>query len=184
VKRAVIGGVVGLIIGLAIWPLVGFIAVECGLIPVATSSSPMPFEKWIATTALNHKVEKEAAKNCPLAANETNLMAGAQVYVGSCSVCHGLENQPKPFIAVGEFPAPPQLLKGKGVTDDPVGYTEWKVENGIRLTGMPSFTKTLSSDQLWQVSLFLANSTNLPPQVREYLTNKAETRIPLINTNS
>ena len=30
-------------------------------------------------------------------------------------------------IAKGMFPKVPQLFKGKGVTDDPVGETFWKV---------------------------------------------------------
>jgi hypothetical protein len=43
-----------------------------------------------------------------------------------------------------------RLLKGKGVTDDPVDETYWKVANGIRLTGMPAYQGFLTNDQLWQ----------------------------------
>ncbi len=51
-----------------------------------------------------------------------------------------------------------------GVSDDAPGETYWKVANGIRLTGMPSFKDTLSDTQMWQVSLLLANSNKpLPP---------------------
>jgi mono/diheme cytochrome c family protein len=53
------------------------------------------------------------------------------------------------------FPKPPQLMKGKGVTDDPVGETYWKVKNGIRLTGMPGFGASMTDQQMWQVSLYL-----------------------------
>ena len=45
-----------------------------------------------------------------------------------------------------------------GVSDDPVGETYWKVKNGIRLTGMPSFEKALTEDQMWQVSLLLSKA--------------------------
>ena len=60
------------------------------------------------------------------------------------------------------FPIPPQLLVKKGVTDDPAGETYWKVTNGIRLTGMPGYTKTLSDTQRWQVSLLLLHAHDLP----------------------
>jgi hypothetical protein len=51
-----------------------------------------------------------------------------------------------------------------GVSDDPPGETYWKVANGIRLTGMPSFKSTLTEAQMWQVSLLLANANRpLPP---------------------
>jgi len=70
------------------------------------------------------------------------------------------------------FPKPPQLFRGKGVTDDEPGETYWKVANGIRLTGMPGFGATLKDDQLWQVSLVLAHADKLPESVRNRLTSK------------
>ena len=51
-----------------------------------------------------------------------------------------------------------------GVSDDPPGETFWKVANGIRLTGMPEFNEILTTTQIWQVSLLLANADKpLPP---------------------
>jgi mono/diheme cytochrome c family protein len=68
------------------------------------------------------------------------------------------------------FPPPPQLLPPKkGVTDDPVGETHWKVKNGIRLTGMPGFVDSLSDTELWQVSLLLLHAHELPPAAQEAL---------------
>ncbi len=67
------------------------------------------------------------------------------------------------------FPHPPQLFKGKGVTDDPAGETYWKVSNGIRLTGMPGFSRALSEAERWQVSLMLANGNKLPQDVQTVL---------------
>ena len=66
-------------------------------------------------------------------------------------------------------PKPVALFKGKGVTDDPAGETYWKVANGIRLTGMPGFTGSLTTDQMWQVSLLLANADKLPADVNNAL---------------
>jgi mono/diheme cytochrome c family protein len=57
-----------------------------------------------------------------------------------------------------------------GVTDDPPGETYWKVANGIRLTGMPSFEKVLTDTEMWQVSLLLANADKpLPPEAADIL---------------
>jgi mono/diheme cytochrome c family protein len=49
------------------------------------------------------------------------------------------------------------------VTDDPAGETYWKVSNGIRLTGMPAFGKSLSERDIWNVSELLALADKLPP---------------------
>jgi mono/diheme cytochrome c family protein len=100
------------------------------------------------------------------------LLAGATLYSEHCAVCHGLPGVPKTAIAAGMFPPPPQFFKGKGVTDDEPGETYWKVANGIRLTGMPGFVSRLKDDQLWQVSLFLANEDKLPDSVKNALTPK------------
>ena len=75
-------------------------------------------------------------------------------------------------IARGEFPKPPELLTGTGVTDDPPGETYWKVANGIRMTGMPSFNQSLSETQMWQISLLLANADKLPPSVTAVLKSR------------
>ncbi len=46
------------------------------------------------------------------------------------------------------------IAKGNvvGVSDDEAGETYWKVANGIRLTGMPSYSHVLTDTQMWQVS--------------------------------
>jgi mono/diheme cytochrome c family protein len=74
-------------------------------------------------------------------------------------------------IAKGMFPKPPELMEGKGVTDDTPGETYWKVVHGIRLTGMPGFKGNLSDTQAWQVSILLANADHLPASVKAALSN-------------
>jgi len=64
------------------------------------------------------------------------------------------------------YPEPPQLFTPDGsVTDDPVGVTYWKIRNGIRMTGMPSFKAVLSDEQMWQIAALLARADRLPPDV-------------------
>src|SRR5450432_3788222 len=123
-----------------------FAYVKLGLAPVATASAPLPFERLIMGAALRARVNKEAPKSPPIEPSERVYIAGAEVYRSNCAVCHGLPGQEQTPIAKGEFPKPPELLKGKGVTDDPVGVTYWTVANGIRLTGMPGFKNSLSTD--------------------------------------
>ena len=145
-----------------------------GFAPVATASHPMPFEKQLASLALHARIRKEMPRTAPIDANEANDLAGAHEYLQHCAVCHGVPGGEKTAIARGEFPPPPQLFKGKGVTGDPPGETFWKVANGIRLTGMPSFNLSLSTRQIWQVSLLLANADRLPKTVTAVLAGKPD----------
>ena len=140
-----------------------------GLAPVATASAPLPFEKLITGIALNARVRKEAPKAAPITASPEALAAGAKIYRTNCAACHGLPGQVQTAIAKGEFPKPPELFKDHGVTGDPPGETYWKVANGIRLTGMPGFTGSLSDEQMWQVTLMVANADKLPPAIQESL---------------
>jgi mono/diheme cytochrome c family protein len=140
-----------------------------GMAPVATASSPMMFERKLAHMALNSALKKEMPKTVPIEASEANYLTGAHEYLIHCAVCHGAPGREKTAIARGEFPSPPVLLEGKGVTDDPPGETYWKIANGIRLSGMPGFSQSLSETQMWQMSLLLANADKLPATVRAML---------------
>lgn len=152
----------GLILGLILIPFIVYLYFSTGMAPVATNASPMPFEKMFARMALHAGMGKAASQAPPIPADETNLSAGAQIYKDHCAVCHGLPLTPQTAIAKGMYPDPPKLMEGKGVTDDTPGETYWKVNGGIRMTGMPGFQSSLSTTQMWQVSLLCANADKLP----------------------
>ncbi len=163
--------VVGLILGLILVPAAVYLYFSTGSAPVATSAPPMPMEKTFARMALHAHMQKEMPKTAPpVSADEANFAAGAVIYKENCAVCHGLPGQPQTAIAKGMFPDPPKLMEGTGVTDDPPGETYWKVAGGIRMTGMPSFERTLSTTQMWQVSLLCANADKLPQSVKDTLS--------------
>jgi thiosulfate dehydrogenase len=166
------GFLLGLIVGVLLVPALAYFYFAGGYAPVATSAPPMPFEKMLAGKALHARIEKEMPKSVPIEPTEANLLAGAALYKEHCAVCHGLPGESKTAIAAGLFPRPPQLFHGHGVTDDEPGETYWKVANGIRLTGMPGFHSTLKDEQLWQVSLLLANADKLPESVTNALSDK------------
>ena len=159
----------GLILGFVAVPALVYLYFASGNAPVATAAAPMPFEKKLAQMALHARLDKEMPKSVPIAGDEGAYAAGAQVYKEQCAVCHGLPGQAQTAIAKGMFPEPPVLLEGKGVTDDSPGETYWKVAGGIRMTGMPGFGKSLSTTQMWQVSLLLANADKLPKAVKDSL---------------
>ena len=84
-------------------------------------------------------------------------------------MCHGLPNQPKSAVSQGMFPKPPELFHGTGVTDDEPWETYWKVENGIRMTGMPGFKGQLSEKEIWQVTMLVKNADKITEPVKKEL---------------
>lgn len=166
--------IVGLVIGIIVLPICGYTYFRFGYAPMATAAPPMPFEKKMASLALRAHIKAEAPKSAPIQPDGANLTAGAKTYVANCAFCHGLPNQPKSAAANGMFPPPPQLFSpDEMVTDDPVGSTYWKVDNGVRMTGMPAFNKSLSDTQIWQVCLMLSKADKLPDQAKAVLSATA-----------
>jgi thiosulfate dehydrogenase len=160
-----------LVLGLLLIPAGAYLYFTSGSVPVATTDGDMPFERFFAKKALHARIEKEMPKNVPIELNEANYLAGAELYKQNCAVCHGLPLAPSTAIASGMYPKPPLLLEGKGVTDDPPGESYWKIANGIRLTGMPGFSRSFSTTQMWQLATLLANADKLPPSVKATLVN-------------
>ena len=140
-----------------------------GRAPVATTDPSLPFERKLAHASLDAHLDRQPKSEPAVPADEKNFLAGAEVYKEHCAVCHGMLGQPPSDYAATMFPKPPQLFRGKGVTDDPASESYWKAANGIRLSGMPAFKTKLTDTQLWQVSQLLAHANELPESVKKAL---------------
>ncbi len=162
----------GIAVGIAAVLVAEFLFFTQGGMPVsARNGQPMPLERFVTGRALQVATGQDAKRPSPIPADAPNLLAGAKVYRENCALCHGAPGAaPRSPVAQGMFPRPPKLMPpDKGVSDDPVGETYWKVKNGIRLTGMPGFEGALTDTELWQVSLLLLKSDQLPDSVKETL---------------
>ena len=160
----------GIVLGFVLMPLAVLAWFRWGHPPVAVTDPPLPMEHWITHVALNARIEREMPEAPMIQANEQNYIAGAEIYRDQCAACHGYHGKPSSF-GPHTFPKTPLLWEkhrngsAVGVSNDPPGETYWKVENGIRLTGMPAFKDVLTQTQIWQVTLLLANADKpLPPE--------------------
>ena len=162
------GLVIGFILGVIVLTGGAYYYFASGIAPVAVADPLMPFERKMAGMALDAHIEKQHVGDPPVPADESNLLAGADVYKKQCAVCHGLPDHPVDYVDM-MFPKPTQLFKGKGVTDDPPSESYWKAVNGIRLSGMPTFKNKLNNTQLWQVSQLVAHANELPESVKKVL---------------
>jgi thiosulfate dehydrogenase len=170
--------IIGLLLGFLVVPFGVYLYFASGSAPVATTDSDLPFETLLAHKALNARLAKDVPKNVPVQATEGNYLDGADLYKRHCAVCHGLPLTPKSSIAAGMYPRPPQLFEGKGVTDDPPAETYWKIFNGLRLTGMPGFSKSLTENQMWQIAILLANADKLPASAKAALVAPIASSVP------
>lgn len=160
-------GVICFFAGVILTPVCIWLYLESGRPPVAVADSAFPFEKQIVRIPLHHRIDAEL-QQAPLHPVEADFVAGANIYKANCAFCHGFPNRPA-AVARNMYPSVPQLWQKHkngvvGVSDDPPGETFWRVQNGIRLTGMPAYKNMLSETQMWQVSLLLASAAKPLPQ--------------------
>ncbi|HLI95367.1 MAG TPA: c-type cytochrome, partial [Candidatus Baltobacteraceae bacterium] len=137
----------------------------------------------LARISLQATIARQVDANAlnPLPVNDANLTAGVKLYGTNCTVCHGAADAKMSAIARGLYQRPPQLAhlalrssaagdsasfpRRRGVEDDPEANINWIITHGIRLTGMPAFSETLSKRQIWQLTMLLKHMDSLPPNV-------------------
>jgi thiosulfate dehydrogenase len=168
-KGVLLGIVLG-VMGIAAFVYLYF---ATGHAPVAVTAGEMPFERMFARLGLHSYLDKLPHPAPPVPADEKNLIEGATVYREHCAVCHSLPDiAERTAIAQGMAPKPPHLFKGTGVTDDEPWETYWKVEGGIRMTGMPGFKGHLTETQIWQVTQLVKNADKITPPVKAELMGR------------
>jgi thiosulfate dehydrogenase len=159
----------GVLIGIVLVPVAGLTYLKYGRPPVSVADEPFPLEREVSGIPLKARIEYEQVTSPPVKSDEDAFVAGAHIYAQECAVCHGFRGQASRF-GMHMYPAATPLWEkhGKsdaiGVSDDSLGETYWKIENGIRLSGMPGFKGILTPAQMWQISILLANANKpLPP---------------------
>jgi thiosulfate dehydrogenase len=165
----------GFVLALVLVVVCVFVYFKFGVPPVAVADKPFLFEEAIVHVPMDARIDREK-KTPPFGTSEDVFEAGAHVYKAECASCHGTPGKDVAY-AKYMYPSAPQLWKKHahgnvvGVSDDEPGETYWKVANGIRLSGMPSYEHVLSDTQMWQVSLLLKNADQpLPDPVMAILS--------------
>jgi thiosulfate dehydrogenase len=149
-----------------------YLFVKGGGVSMETTAPMLPFEQTLAGMAIRASIGNAGAQKNPLPLNETNLLAGAQVFKENCAFCHTAPGGTQSAASKGMFPKPPQLFTpDQMVTDDPEGVTFWIVTHGIRLSAMPGFGATLSDTERWQVTMLVAHADKLPAPVQSALSH-------------
>jgi len=85
----------GFLLGIVITVLAivgyGYFVVTSGDVPAwAANATPLPLERWAATTSLRANLAHYALKGAnPVPLTEANLLTGIDLYGRNCAICHG-----------------------------------------------------------------------------------------------
>jgi mono/diheme cytochrome c family protein len=149
-KKTLLAGVVILVVMIG---AVGM-ALKLGLVPVNADASPSSLEMRIFPMVLHASVARQAERTVwsrPL--SDEDVTAGREIYSVMCAECHGRLDGRAGALGMSFYPPAPQL-PGHAVSYSD-RETFWLVKHGIRNTGMPSWGKRLSDQDIWNVVAFL-----------------------------
>src|SRR5271163_3268456 len=138
---------------------------------------PSQGETSLANAAKDVTIPLEAGKmKNPLPETDEVLSQGQEVFLGSCAQCHGADARGNTDI--GRNMNPPAMdLSSPHVQHWNDAELFWIIQNGVRLSGMPSWKSSISADDTWKLARFIHNlsrpaSTAIPSQAQAVISTQ------------
>src|SRR3984957_16586468 len=121
----------------------------------AASKQPSREEASLANAAKDVTIPLEAGKmKNPLPQTDEVVSQGQEVFLGSCAQCHGADARGDTI--VGRNMNPPAMdLSSAHVQHWSDAELFWIIQNGVRLTGMPSWKSSISDNDTWKLARFI-----------------------------
>jgi mono/diheme cytochrome c family protein len=102
--------------------------------------------------------------------DDARIREGAGYYAAHCPVCHlapGVDKD-QSDVRRGMYPHPPNLSQ-EGVNDPKEAF--WIIKHGIKMSAMPSWSKTLGDENIWDVVAFLRKVPGMTPEQYQQLSS-------------
>lgn len=118
-------------------------------------------ETYLATKAKRLLVGREArhiSRLQPANLSQSVMIGGVQ-FRARCASCHGLDGRTPSDIGSAMYPRVSDLGSAE-VQEWSDAELFWIVQNGIRLTGMPGFGKSLSNEEIWPLVDYIRSLRN------------------------
>lgn len=125
---------------------------------------PSAIETKIANAAKDVliPIEAERATN-PTPDTPQTLAEGRQVFLAHCALCHSSDGHSQNPLGLAMYP-PAMDLTSPHVQAWKDQELYWIVQNGIRLTGMPSWQGQITPQQTWQLARYIHALPQMTPQ--------------------
>ena len=143
---------------------------------------PSKVEATLASMVKDVVIPMEAGdKKNPLPDTDEVFNQGRQIFLQSCALCHGADGRGDTYIGRNMYP-PAMDMTSPHVQHWSDAQLFWIIQNGVRLTGMPSWEYSMSETDTWKLARFIHNLprldaaspvTAVPPQAQP-VTQQAE----------
>jgi mono/diheme cytochrome c family protein len=113
--------------------------------------------------------------NATLPVDQAAMEIGFKHYHEMCRLCHGGPGFHRTEFAEGLYPAPPSLDSLRIQEELGRAGVLWVVRHGIKMTGMPSFDKTHTDQQIRSIVAFVEKLPDISPKkYKEMLSSEGE----------
>jgi mono/diheme cytochrome c family protein len=158
--------------------LVVGLGLRAGCVDVSATATPSALEAALAGFVVDHSVARRAPKGPnPVTLTPEVLARGLAEYREHCLVCHGAPGLKPSGIARGLNPDAPDLAAADA-QEASDGELFQIISAGIRMSGMPAFSKSESPETLWKVVAFVRHLPQLTDAEREALSERRGPRSP------
>jgi mono/diheme cytochrome c family protein len=162
-------------LGLGAMGVGALIVVEFGLFNTTSTKPHNPIVGWGTHATFVHSTRLRAQGiKAPAQFTQSEVDAGFVRYDTDCAMCHGGPGVPRARWVRGMTPTPPFLLDAAEKWTAPQLY--WIVGQGVKMTGMPAWSETRSSGEIWDTVAFLEALPKLSPH--DYAQMKASHETP------
>ncbi|HEU4603316.1 MAG TPA: cytochrome c [Steroidobacteraceae bacterium] len=134
--------------------VVGAVMVSyAGVYNVAATQPHAALTHWFLDNTMEHSVEAHARNiQAPTSFSEEQVRAGAHHFDEMCAGCHGAPGM-KDDDESDMLPDPPDLQRAAPHWNAAEQF--WIVKHGIKMSAMPSFGKSHSDADIWNIVAFL-----------------------------
>ncbi len=133
----------------------------CVILGCTAHKQPSKVETTLANMAKDVVIplEAEGRKN-PLPGSDEMISQGQQIFLQSCALCHGADGHGRTELGRNMYP-PAMDMTSPHVQHWSDAELFWIIQNGVRLTGMPSWNSSLSEGDTWKLARFIHNLPRL-----------------------
>lgn len=133
---------------------------------LSARSNPSKLEELLARYVWHLSIPSNArATPNPLSASAENLRDARLHFADHCAVCHANDGSGDALFGRGLYPKPPDLRQAT-TQNRSDGELFWIIENGVRFTGMPSFSSHGMNDDSWKLVHFIRHLPRLTADER------------------
>src|SRR5271163_303763 len=146
--KILIGGVLTLVTACVCSIVVALTFSYSGFYDVTAATPHTRLVGWALHQVYQSSMERDSAGILVPADLEiaANVQSGAQLYSENCAMCHSAPGTSLSPIGRGIYPSAPILLALKQKNHPNQMF--WVIKNGIKMTGMADFGKSLSDQQI------------------------------------